>query len=269
VRRWSVGLVVGLAMCAPGWACGGSASPATNPARSQPRAGSPVTLAARLASTDAALRRSLAAWRATDPGLLRRPSATTLALAARERSIVYQLSQRAGLAARTLVRLRAPLRLAIRGDLAAARGLRRLTGPATVRPKLVPPAPAGALLADYRLAQRRFGVPWQILAAVNFVESAFGRVVNRSSAGAHGPMQFLTSTWRAYGLGGDISSPHDAILGAANYLHQSGAPADDARALYAYNPSRLYVAAVLAYARRMRRDPLGFLTYYAWEASLP
>jgi membrane-bound lytic murein transglycosylase B len=82
-------------------------------------------------------------------------------------------------------------------------------------------------------------------------------------------MQFMPSTWQAYGLGGDISSSRDAVLGAANYLHRSGAPADERQALYAYNPSRLYVQAVLAYAGVMRRDPLAFLTYYAWEASLP
>ena len=82
-------------------------------------------------------------------------------------------------------------------------------------------------------------------------------------------MQFLPSTWRAYGLGGNIHAPRDAILGAANYLHRSGAPGDDRRALFAYNHSDLYVAAVLAYAGEMRRDPLGFLTYYTWEASLP
>jgi membrane-bound lytic murein transglycosylase B len=108
-----------------------------------------------------------------------------------------------------------------------------------------------------------------MLAAVNLVESAFGRVVHRSSAGAQGPMQFLPSTWRAYGLGGNIHSPRDAILAAANYLHQSGAPANDRHALYAYNPSRLYVDAVLTYAHEMIRDPLAYLTYYTWEASLP
>jgi membrane-bound lytic murein transglycosylase B len=161
------------------------------------------------------------------------------------------------------------LRSAIRSDLLAARDLRQLTGPPSRSLRLVPAPPAGGLLADYRLAQRRFGVPWQILAAINLVESAFGRVVNRSSAGARGPMQFMPSTWQAYGLGGDISSPRDAVLGAANYLRQSGAPADERQALYAYNPSRLYVDAVLAYAHAMRRDPLALLTYYTWEASLP
>jgi hypothetical protein len=54
-------------------------------------------------------------------------------------------------------------------------------------------------------------------AAVNFVESAFGRVRSSSSAGVQGPMQFLPSTWAAHGLGGDVHDPRDAGLGAANW----------------------------------------------------
>jgi hypothetical protein len=63
--------------------------------------------------------------------------------------------------------------------------------------------------------------------------------------------------------------PRDAVLGAANYLRRSGAAADEHAALHAYNPSNLYVDAVLAYANAMSRDPAAYLTYYAWEASLP
>ncbi len=85
-------------------------------------------------------------------------------------------------------------------------------------------APAGELLRFYREARRRFGVPVHVLAAVNLVESAFGRLRNTSTAGAQGPMQFIPSTWAAYGMGGNIRDPRDAILGAANYLHASGAP---------------------------------------------
>jgi hypothetical protein len=128
-----------------------------------------------------------------------------------------------------------------------------------------PPEPAGALLRYYREAERRFGVDWSLLAAVNFVESKFGRSRSTSTAGAQGPMQFLPSTWAAYGLGGDIDDPHDAILGAANYLHASGAPADDRRALFAYNNSDNYVDAVLQYAGAMGRDPGQFLVYYSWQ----
>ena len=142
----------------------------------------------------------------------------------------------------------------------------------------VPSAPAGSLASVIRrpglaaaaaLPLLFFHVRWQTLAAVHLIESAFGRVVNRSSAGAQGPMQFMPATWRAYGLGGDVHSPRDAILGAAHYLHRSGAPGDERRALFAYNRSTLYVDAVLAYARAMTVDPLGFAAYYAWEASLP
>jgi membrane-bound lytic murein transglycosylase B len=78
-------------------------------------------------------------------------------------------------------------------------------------------------------------------------------------------MQFIPSTWKAYGLGGDVHDPHDAIMGAANYLHASGAPGDDARALYAYNPSDAYVRAVMIYERRMMADPLAFYAYYNWQ----
>jgi len=226
--------------------------------------------AARLEAADAALQRSLRRWRAADPALRTPPPREAIAAAARERQVVHDLAGNRRLARTTIAALPPALATTIRADVLAARNLRRLTGPPSGVPlRLVPPRPAGELLADYRLAQRRFGVRWEVLAAVNLVESAFGRVVNRSSAGARGPMQFLPSTWRAYGLGGDVDDPHDAILGAANYLHRSGAPGDDRAALYAYNPSRLYVEAVLIYARAMGRAPDAFLAYYAREAGLP
>jgi Transglycosylase SLT domain len=127
------------------------------------------------------------------------------------------------------------------------------------------PEPAGALLRYYREAQRRFHVSWQVLAAVNYIESKFGRVKSASYAGAQGPMQFIPSTWQAYGLGGDIHDPHDAILGAANYLHASGAPGNDRSALYHYNRSWEYVDAVLLYAKRMTEDSRAFYDLYNWQ----
>ena len=78
-------------------------------------------------------------------------------------------------------------------------------------------------------------------------------------------MQFLPVDVARYGLGGDVHDPHDAILGAANYLHASGAPRNLRRALYAYNRSPLYVDAVLAYARVMARDRRAFYAFHAWQ----
>jgi soluble lytic murein transglycosylase-like protein len=133
----------------------------------------------------------------------------------------------------------------------------------TVRTR--PPEPAGVLLGYFQKAERRFGVSWELLAAVNYVETKFGRVVSNSSAGAQGPMQFLPSTWAAYGLGGDIQDPHDAILGAANYLRANGAPADIRGALYHYNPVETYVDAVATYAAAIRRDWRVYFTLYCYQ----
>jgi membrane-bound lytic murein transglycosylase B len=246
--------------------CGSSGTAST------PAASTPASIAEQLTSADAALRSSLVRWRAADPALASTPPADVLTPAAQERQLVHQLAETPALVRPTRAALPPALAAAVRPQLRAAQALRRLAGPPSGTPvtlHLEPAPPAGQLLADYRLAQSRFGVRWQTLAAVNLVESAFGRVGNTSSAGAQGPMQFLPATWKAYGLGGDIHSPRDAVLGAGNYLHQSGAPADERRALFAYNHSSLYVRAVQDYAHAMARDPLGFLTLYAWEASLP
>jgi membrane-bound lytic murein transglycosylase B len=126
-------------------------------------------------------------------------------------------------------------------------------------------APAGRLKRYFKAGERRFGVSWQILAAVNYIETKFNKIRSASSAGAQGPMQFLRSTWQRYGMGGNIYSPHDAILGAANYLHASGAPGNYRQALYAYNHADAYVDAVLIYAHRMMKDPRQFFEYYSWQ----
>ncbi|MDP8910674.1 MAG: lytic transglycosylase domain-containing protein [Actinomycetota bacterium] len=167
-----------------------------------------------------------------------------------------------------VARLATPAARAARDTLAARRYLARLahgTPRRKVRIRVGRPRPAGILLRYYRKAERRFHVAWEVLAAVNFVESAFGRVKSASVSGAQGPMQFMPATWRAYGMGGNVHDAHDAILGAANYLHASGAPRDYRRALYAYNHSTLYVNAVLRYTRRMARDRRAYYAYYSWQ----
>ena len=178
------------------------------------------------------------------------------------------LVRRRALGAAVTARLPGRQRDHARSVLQAMRALRRLAASDRRRlppVRVGPPRPAVELLGHYRAAQRRFGVGWHVLAAVNFVETGFGKLRNHSSAGAQGPMQFIPSTWRAYGLGGDVRDPRDAIMGAANYLRASGAPRDYRRALFAYNPTPLYVDAVRRYARRMAADPRAFYAFYAWS----
>jgi soluble lytic murein transglycosylase-like protein len=184
-------------------------------------------------------------------------------LALYEQRLIRALATSPRLAAR--VEQRFP---SVTDDVEARAELSRLsaaTGLSGAAPRTAPPARAARLLAWYREAQRRFGVRWQLLAAVNFVESAFGKVRNVSSAGAQGPMQFEPATWRAYGLGGNIYDPHDAILGAANYLAASGGAHRERDALVHYNHSALYVDAVARYARRMTADRHAFFAYYSWQ----
>ncbi len=133
----------------------------------------------------------------------------------------------------------------------------------TIRTKR--PLPVGVLLRHYRDAERRFAVPWQLLAAVNFSESAFGKIRTDSAAGAQGPMQFMPATWRAYGLGGNVHDDRDAIMGAANYLRHSGAPGNLRRALWRYNPSSAYVDSIVRYAELIRRDVRNLYVFYSWQ----
>jgi hypothetical protein len=170
------------------------------------------------------------------------------------------------LAAETLPRLDPDLTREMGELTGAAADFQKLSGGGEA-PELETqaPRPLPELIGYYREGQGRFGVGWQYLAAINLTETKFGRVVSESVAGAQGPMQFIPSTWKTYGLGGDIQDPHDAILGAANYLRHSGAPADYEGALLSYNPSRAYVDAVQRYAGLIASDPNAVYLLYAWE----
>jgi Transglycosylase SLT domain len=240
-------------------------APASPPAPDEPIPRDPGRLAERLKATTAALYAAIDRWRGEgDPRGSTPPEVTLYAL--HQQRIHILLTSRPELARSVISQVPIALARDLRTTVRARRGLGKLTPPVPrSRFRTGPALPAGVLLDHYREAQRRFGVGWPVLAAVNFVESAFGRLRNESVAGARGPMQFIPSTWEAYGMGGDVRDPHDAILGAANYLHASGAPGNYERALYSYNPSPAYVAAVLGYARQIRRDPRVYFAYHSWQ----
>jgi hypothetical protein len=164
------------------------------------------------------------------------------------------------------------LRLALAYNVAAGRHIIALGGKSTPKDappaewRIVAPAPRDELVANYQAASKETGVPWPILASVNFVETRLGRVAGVSSAGAMGPMQFLPSTWAAYGKG-DINSVKDSILTAAHYLKANGAPERLDDAIFRYNHSSHYVEAIKAYANRIALDPNSFRGYYNWQVT--
>jgi murein DD-endopeptidase MepM/ murein hydrolase activator NlpD len=123
-----------------------------------------------------------------------------------------------------------------------------------------PPAQPRALSfseleALWQRAGAAYGVPWQVLAAINKVESNFGRNMGPSSANAIGWMQFLPSTWLRWGLDAngdglaDPWSPEDAVFAAARYLAASGGQTDISRAIFSYNHAQWYVDEVLQLAK--------------------
>jgi Transglycosylase SLT domain len=131
--------------------------------------------------------------------------------------------------------------------------------------RIQPPLPADELLGYYRKAQAESGVGWNYLAAINFVETAFGRISGVSTAGAQGPMQFMPSTFAAYGAGSDIHSANDSIMAAGRFLAAHGFSDDRDYALYRYNNSDRYVRAINQYAAVIAAHPDDFAGYYLWD----
>ncbi len=224
-------------------------------------------LARVLEETFGTNREAIDAWVAEgDPGTWPPPEDTVL-LTLYEQRVYRVLAAHPKLAGRVLDRV--SHRTAVEGgaNVRAGRAFYEHFSPVSEVPdfRIRPPEPADVLLGYFLEGEERFGVEWEVLAAVMLVETRMGRIRSRSSAGAQGPMQFLPATWDAYGLGGDIHDPHDAVLGAANYLHHSGAPKDDKAALHAYNPVNAYVTAVWQYAKTMMRFPESYYAYYDWQ----
>jgi hypothetical protein len=134
------------------------------------------------------------------------------------------------------------------------------------------------LLPIYQACGTEYGIPWEVLASINKIETGFGTNLNVSSAGAVGWMQFLPSSWEAFGLDAngdgrkDPYNPVDAICAAAHYLKIAGGAKDLYEAIFAYNHADWYVQEVLLYARaygRLPSDLIGSLTGLTEGAHFP
>src|ERR671910_139273 len=145
-----------------------------------------------------------------------------------------------------VARLPADVQSIVTANAQAGRDLQELGGegpPPRALPdwQIVSPLPAETLRAYYGEAEAASGISWAYLASIHLVETRLGRIRGTSSAGAQGPMQFIPATWARDGLG------------------------DMNRALFRYNNSNLYVAAVDSYAQLMLSDERAFLGYYGWQ----
>lgn len=133
------------------------------------------------------------------------------------------------------------------------------------------------LLPIYRAAAARYDVPWELLAAINEVETDYGNDLAVSPAGAIGWMQFLPAAWARYGVDAlaagysDPYNPIDAVFAAARYLSAAGVSRDLHGAIFAYDHSDEYVESVLLRSKLISLYPhtvLATLTHLA-EGRMP
>jgi cell wall-associated NlpC family hydrolase len=117
-------------------------------------------------------------------------------------------------------------------------------------------------LALYKKAGQQYGIPWNVLAGIGWIETHHGQLKapgvlsGENSMHAGGPMQFIPGTWQQYGVDGNNDGkrnrydPADAIPAAARYLKASGAPNRMRTAIFAYNHLNSYVNSVLSQAQK-------------------
>jgi outer membrane biosynthesis protein TonB len=125
------------------------------------------------------------------------------------------------------------------------------------------------LLPIYQAAGVQYGIKWEVLAAINEIETDYGRNLSVSSAGALGWMQFMPDTWKTYGVDAnrdgkkDPYNPVDAIFAAARYLKAAGGDTDIRKAIFSYNHADWYVDSVILRAKLISglpADLVGSLT---------
>jgi len=192
-----------------------------------------------------------------------------------KQQVIYRQLGRQPALAQQVRRLLSPQWRMVFDHHIGARQALQAMNPKGIKPTTLPawrirkPEPPERLLAYYRKAQQATGIAWEVLAAVNLVETGLGRIDGVSSANAQGPMQFLPTTWAERGIGkGDIRDPHDAIQAAARYLVRRGGLRDIRKGLWGYNNSAYYGKAVLHYAALLKADPEAFRGLYHWQIHL-
>jgi Transglycosylase SLT domain/Peptidase family M23 len=121
------------------------------------------------------------------------------------------------------------------------------------------------LLPIYQAAGIQYNIPWQVLAAINEIETDYGRNLSVSSAGALGWMQFMPASWRSYGVDAnndrrkDPYNPVDAIFAAARYLRAADGDKDIRKAVFSYNHADWYVDSVMLRAKLIGGLPGGLV----------
>ncbi len=147
-----------------------------------------------------------------------------------QQQVIYRsLARDISLSEQVLIHLPSEWRSVAKRHLAARREFLKMGQgytPLRILPawRIIAPEPAENLLSYYKKAELNTGIEWEVLAAVNLVETGMGRIDGVSVANAQGPMQFLPTTWNEKGIGkgGDIRDPHDSIQAAARYLVRRG-----------------------------------------------
>jgi cell wall-associated NlpC family hydrolase len=114
----------------------------------------------------------------------------------------------------------------------------------------------------YKRAGQQYGIPWNVLAGIGWVETHHGQLQapgvksGENFAHAGGPMQFIPGTWKIFAVDGngdgkkDRYDPADAIPTTARFLKSHGAPTHMRSAIFAYNPLVSYVNHVLSVAQQ-------------------
>ncbi len=121
------------------------------------------------------------------------------------------------------------------------------------------------LLPIYQAAGNQYSIKWQVLAAINEIETDYGRNLSVSTAGAVGWMQFMPATWKTYGVDAngdgkkDPYNPVDAIFAAARYLKAAGGDKNIRKGIFAYNHAGWYVDSVMLRAKLLSGVPSGLI----------